>query len=493
MGWVLAPRTTKKGEIRYTAMYRDIRGKPRSAGTYSTFKKAEKAWQKAENDLAAGRLGDPKRGRQKFSVYVTDTWLPNHEIEASTRQTYTYVINKHVLPEFGDMRMVDVLPELVREWMTGMAKAGVSAQTRRNAKVALDAILTTAFNDQVTFLHAGKGVKRPPVAKKTKRIISAEQYDRLHAEIGKNEHDGECMQLLTETDIETGMRWGELTEFRVKDLNPDTGMITVARVVVKLDPKFHPEDKRFLIKDYPKDGEWRELKISSAHTKKLVDFATRRGLGPDDLFFEYVPPAEPKRRKRPEELPDPITLGWTDPHPKSGRQYRHGTISAYSGMKCRCQFCRDAMSAYRAERRAAGKDTPRQAPRHRDTDGHIDGDWFRKQVFYPAVAVAGIPFKVTPKSLRDAHASWLLAGGADLQVAKERLGHGSITTTEQYLGTLPGAGDVALAALDAYRSGRAVADQVEAKPATAEAAATDMAEMLKKLAALQESVDRLAA
>ncbi|HEY7007629.1 MAG TPA: tyrosine-type recombinase/integrase, partial [Jatrophihabitantaceae bacterium] len=39
--------------------------------------------------------------------------------------------------------------------------------------------------------------------------------------------------------------------------------------------------------------------------------------------------------------------------------------------------------------------------------------------------------------LRHAHASWLLAGGADIQTVKERLGHGSLRTTEKYLHTLP--------------------------------------------------------
>jgi len=297
--------------------------------------------------------------------------------------------------------------------------------------------------------------------------------------------------LLVETDIETGMRWGELTELRVKDLDPDADVITVARVVVKLDPQFHPEGKRFHVKEYPKDGEWRQLKIARHLAGKLVDFAKTRALQPDDLFFKFVPPAEAKRRKRPEELPDPITLGWTEPHPKSGRQYRHGTISAYSGMKCRCQYCRDAMSAYRAERRAMGKDEPRK-PRACDTDGHIDGNWFRNQVFYPAVKAAGISFKVTPKSMRDAHASWLLAGGADLQIVKERLGHGSITTTEQYLGTLPGAGDAALSALDAIRGARTPVD-VQAESTTLKQGSPDMVELMKMMATIQDSVARLAA
>ena len=53
--------------------------------------------------------------------------------------------------------------------------------------------------------------------------------------------------------------------------------------------------------------------------------------------------------------------------------------------------------------------------------------------------------------LRHAHASWLLAGGADLQVVKERLGHGSIPTTEKYLHTLPDADDTAVNAFAKIR------------------------------------------
>jgi site-specific recombinase XerD len=141
----------------------------------------------------------------------------------------------------------------------------------------------------------------------------------------------------------------------------------------------------------------------------------------------------------------------TEPNDK-GRSYHHGTLTAYQAGKCRCQFCRDALADYRARRRALGLDNPRR-PRLVQTDaaGHMSNDWFRHHVWNPALAAADLGFRVTPHGLRHAHASWLLEGGADLQVVKERLGHGSITTTEKYLHTLPDAGKAALAALDRIR------------------------------------------
>lgn len=77
---------------------------------------------------------------------------------------------------------------------------------------------------------------------------------------------------------------------------------------------------------------------------------------------------------------------------------------------------------------------------------------FRTKVWQPAITAAGLHGTVTFHGLRAAHASWLLAGGADLQVVKERLGHRQIATTQQYLGVLPDAGERALAAFRKIRN-----------------------------------------
>ena len=78
---------------------------------------------------------------------------------------------------------------------------------------------------------------------------------------------------------------------------------------------------------------------------------------------------------------------------------------------------------------------------------------FRTKFWTPAVNAAKIQQNVTFHNLRAAHASWLLAGGADIIVVQERLGHRRITTTQQYAGTLPDAGDRALTAYRKIRYG----------------------------------------
>ena len=441
MGY-LKERTDRKDNPRYTACYLDPRGALRSAGTYSSKKDANRAWQRAETKIAEGRLNDPRRGRQTFRRYVTEEWLPHHVMEVTTREAYTYQIGKHILPWFGPMKMNEIMPAHVREWVTDLQGKGVSPASIQKVRFILSAIFTAALDD-VTFLHPCKGVKTPTVPRKPLKIITPEQFDAIYDAL-----PDAASRLLAETDIETGLRWGELTEFRGKDLDPVTRILTVSRTVVQVDPKFHPLGQRFLVKEYPKDKEYRRLKLSKQLTAKLGAHITDAGLGGDDLLFTMRPPESPAARLR--ALPDPSTLGFTKPN-AAHRQYRHGTMSGYNAGKCRCRHCKDAAAIYRASRRAQGKDQPRR-PRAVDTDGHISRDWFRQNVWRPALSRAGITFRVRAHDLRHAHASWLLAGGADLQMVKDRLGHGSISTTEKYLHTLPEADDDALDAFTRVRT-----------------------------------------
>lgn len=432
-------RITKAGQPRYTAMYLDIDNKYRSAGTYDLKKDATKAWQKAESKVHEGQGEYLVRGRMSFETYVNEHWLPNLTVEVKTLETYTYDLHAHILGYFAERRMIDIRAADIRRWLTQLKQSGASAATRKHLKTLLSTIFSNAVNDDIVPANPCLKVKTEKVPKKKPRIVTPEQFDTFHSAIVHN-----IWQLLVEVAIETGMRWGEITELRVKDFEPERSQLRVARAVVQVNPRFHPQGGRFLVKP-PKDHEQRTIKIRKGLVKWIKEHISKHDLQADDLLFWYIPDAyEPAA-----VTPRPNELGRTEPNQK-GRTYLHGTMSAYSAGECRCEHCRAAMAEYRRKRRAQGKDQPRKR-RQWDTDGHIPGRWFRDKIIRPALAKANLPLDIRMHLLRHAHASWLLEGGANLKDVAERLGHASVQTTEGYLHTVDASGTAALDALERVR------------------------------------------
>ena len=329
-----------------------------------------------EAAIRAGKRGDPSRGKRLFEAYVLEEWLPHHQLEPGVRSEYARQIRKHLLPCFGPMKMRDIMPEQVRQWVTAMQAQGVRPRTIQYCKVSiLNAIFTTALADEVVTIHPSRGVKTPPVPRKPRRIITAAEFDLLYQALPDSD-----TRLLVETDIESGLRWGELTELRPRDLDLPTRILTVSRAVV--------------------DGSTRRASITAAGSWSRTTRRTRStggsssaprspprswptsapvGSGLTTCCSVTKPQTGPPSTRR---LAVVDSAGLTDPD-GNGRRYRHGTLTAYNAARCRCEHCRGAYASYRAARRSAGKDSPR-ARRTRETDGHIPADWFRSQVWYPA-------------------------------------------------------------------------------------------------------------
>ena len=94
----------------------------------------------------------------------------------------------------------------------------------RYCKTILGAIFTTALNDLV-HLHPVRGVKSPR-SRGNRIIVAPEQFDKIYLALPAG-----TARLLAETDIESGLHWGKLTELRPKDIDFRTGVLTVSRVV----------------------------------------------------------------------------------------------------------------------------------------------------------------------------------------------------------------------------------------------------------------------
>src|SRR5580658_9987279 len=135
-------RKGKDGKPRYTAVYEDARGFRRSAGTFATKTEADSAWQDAEAKVREGRGTALVRGQQNFERYVRDKWFPNHRLELRSREGYSYYLEKRIIPWFRHMRLIEIMPYDIREFITDMERQGVKASSIGYCVTILSAVFT---------------------------------------------------------------------------------------------------------------------------------------------------------------------------------------------------------------------------------------------------------------------------------------------------------------------------------------------------------------
>jgi hypothetical protein len=82
-------------------------------------------------------------------------------------------VYRHIMWFFGPVRMRDIGPAQVREWITAVTARGVSARRIAYAKNSvLGAVFTTALEDGVIAAHPGHRVATDPVPRKPRRILT---------------------------------------------------------------------------------------------------------------------------------------------------------------------------------------------------------------------------------------------------------------------------------------------------------------------------------
>lgn len=278
MSWVIK-RTASDGTIGFQAIYRDPSGKKRSAGTFPSRREATAEGRRAESRVESGVWIDRTSGRTTFRDYVEKVWWPSRQLEVSTRAGYRSYLDKHFLPFFGDIPMAEILPSTVQGWVTHAVAGGLSARSVVKYHVMLHGVFKRAVRDRVIAYNPCVDTELPKVITKKPRILAPAEFERLLACIPTR------FLPLVLTEIECGLRWGELIALRPRHIDFLRRTLTVEETIVEVSKKVSPTGQRMIVKPYPKDDEPRVLTVSQELLDVLAARIAALGLSRDDLLF----------------------------------------------------------------------------------------------------------------------------------------------------------------------------------------------------------------
>lgn len=195
------------------------------------------SWLALENRLIAlGEWTPPElriRPKEKALTLVeyAETWWTERTLKPTTRSHYRSILDRDLLPVFGDIALQGITPESVRTWH---ARYGTSKPTARSqAYSLLRTILGTAVTDGLLaanpcHIRGAGNVQRvhkvEPATLGQLETIVKELPDRYRV-----------MALLAAW---CAMRYGELTELRRKDIDLTEGVVKIRRAVVRVDGEF---------------------------------------------------------------------------------------------------------------------------------------------------------------------------------------------------------------------------------------------------------------
>jgi hypothetical protein len=151
----------------YVVVYRDPAGKQRK-NSARTLAEARAIKSAMTTDVRRGEW------RAQSSVRFAEhwpQWLRNYAGRTSrgfretTREDYRADLEQHAVPFFGRMRLSEIEPRHVKEWLTKLADDGLAAGTLRNCLAPVRAMLADAAEDGIIRSNPAAGVRIPAHAK----------------------------------------------------------------------------------------------------------------------------------------------------------------------------------------------------------------------------------------------------------------------------------------------------------------------------------------
>ena len=315
--WV--KKRQRKSGVRYTACYRDAQGRELTAGTWPTKAEAAAAAASAAVKVMRGTHRDPQRGRLTIAEWA-DIRLRQGAWGISETSSARSRINQHIKPALGHIRLTALTRDDVQKFVNDLqtkpvaprskkatakdapSRASLTPKTIKNIFTTLTSLMTDARVDGRIEQNPCEHIDLPTVVLRSKRAMTPEQFGKI---MGCLAEADPWWVPMVQTDIDTGLRWGELMGLRVCDLQDDgitvievVNELTYAEIALAVKEGRLPKDEargRFSAKDGTKTDNTRFVDVRPGLIALLREVAAERGLSGTDSLFQTKTGGIPSR------------------------------------------------------------------------------------------------------------------------------------------------------------------------------------------------------
>lgn len=218
------PRGVERHGSSYRARY-TVNGRRMTQTGFATSGAAAAWLTQTKADILRGQWIDPQAGTILIKTYAAQ-WLEDYQTEDSTRATVTSHVNRHIIPEFGDLTLTELRRERVRAWVTKLEKQHKPSYVR-SLHGTLARIMHQAVEDDRIRKSPCKGTTLPPDRTDEKRFFTVAEVDRFATAIAGR------FRAFVLLAAYTGMRPAELYGLDEDALDLTRGTVSVGQVVAR--------------------------------------------------------------------------------------------------------------------------------------------------------------------------------------------------------------------------------------------------------------------
>ncbi|WP_458690899.1 tyrosine-type recombinase/integrase [Nocardia tengchongensis] len=212
--------------------------------------------------VVTGVHAAPSAGREVVGVVATAWLAGNPSWEESTRARYKSIVERHIRPRWGNVRLVDLVHDEIQGWVNQQVAGGSAGGTVRKNLGVLSQICDHAVITRRIAVNPCGTVNRPKQRLAKRRYLSGVEVERLAEQAGDN-------WLVVMVLAYCGLRFAELAGMQVSAVSVARRRLLVERTITEVDG--------VLVTKAPKDHQRRSVPFPAFLVKPLKDHLAGRG------------------------------------------------------------------------------------------------------------------------------------------------------------------------------------------------------------------------